>query len=257
MPGSSQEVLRINQLEYLTKLKEKRPDLLKEDCKGNLIAKPEYRDLILNGSSMSSLLKDDYSERMQIEDARWADEYRNVLEPDAATSGYNIAAYYNPLFYFGYLVGVDDLRKNKNLLTHPFIDSRGIGYKVFFQLRDFQNDLTARAFQLFAHALSQSGFRGDLKVQLQLGNARFKFNNVVVHAATRCDSFLAEQVGLRFFCRKLAATSRGVDVDLDPSGEEPALDWSEFLCSRNFADLPLDVRNYVNYRDHNHSPIGP
>jgi hypothetical protein len=249
MPASSQDVLRINQLEYLTKLKEKRPDLLKEDCKGNLIAKPEYRDLILNGSSMSSLLRDDYSQKMQIEDARWADEYRKVLErPNRTTAGYSIAAYYDPLVYFGYLVGIDKLRENKNLLTHPFIDNRGIGFKVFFQLRDFQNDLRAREFQLFAQALSQLGFRGDLKVQLQSGNARFKFNNIVVHSATRYDSFFAEQVGLKFFSRKLAAISRGVDVDLDPSGEKPALDWSEFLCSRNFADLPLDVKNYVNYR---------
>lgn len=245
MPPSSQNVARIDQIQYLAELKKARPNLIKEDCKSNLIAKPEFRQQILEGSSMAFLIKERYSPQMKADDLKWANEYRHEQKQ---TSGFRVAKYYDPSYYFGYLVGVNKPKEDKNLLTHPFIDDRGIGYKVFFQLKNFQKDLRASHFQLFAQALAKAGFRGDLKVQLNPGNARFKFNNIVVHSASKQDSVIAEQVGLSFFKGQLSAISRGVDVDIDPKGKLEALDWSEFLCTRDFTDLPLDVRDYVNYK---------
>jgi len=248
VPTASDGVPKISQPQYLENLKKQRPDLLEADCKANLIAKPEYRALILNGTSVSALMKDHYTQKMRLEDISWADEHRKMQVPTKVEVGYARAAYYDPSDYSGYIVGIEKPKEDKNLLTHPFIDNRGIGYKVFFQLMDVQVNLRAARFQEFAHELASSGFHGDLKVQLAPGNTRFKFNNIVIHSATIQDSFIAERTGLKFFTGQIAAIRRGVDVDIDPKGNEPALDWSEFLCSQDFSRLPRDVQDYINYR---------
>lgn len=248
IPVVPHDIEKINQPEYMAKLREQRPTLVKEACKANLIAKPEYRAEILNGSSMSLLIKEHYSKKMRRKDVNWADEYRRQGQAIQQMDGYQLADYYDPSDYAGFLVGKSKPKKDKNLLTHPFIDHRGIGYKVFFQIKDFQTNLRAHEFQSFAKALADAGFQGDLKVQLQPGNMRFKFNNIVVHSASKNDSFLAEKVGLKFFAGKLSGISRGVDVDIDPHGKLEALDWSEFLCTRNLSELPQDVKDYVNYK---------
>jgi hypothetical protein len=248
LPVSSSEVSKIDQPKYLEELKRQRPDLLKADCKANLIAKPEYRSLILTGSAISSLIKLNYSKQMQSDDLNWANEFRELQQSSSTNVGYTLAAYYDPADYVGFLVGNNKPIKNKNLLTHPFIDSRGFGFKVFFQFKSVVRDLRVNEFRAFAKALADENFSGDLKVQLSLGTARFKFNNIVVHAASKEDGLIAERVGLKVFSEKLAAISRGVDVDTDKGGKTPALDWSEFLCTIGFESLPKDVQDYVDYR---------
>jgi hypothetical protein len=240
---------KINQIEYLENLRLKRPELLRVDCKANLIAKFEFREPILNGGSISTLINKLYSKDQQKEDEVWASEYRKSAADLKAKvlEGYQVAHYYDPNDYAGYLVGAVKPDENKNLLTHPFIDKRGIGYKTYLEIKDFQKDLRPRSFQSFAQALARTGFKGDLKVQLAPGNARFKFNNIVVHCVSVADCLKAERTGEDFFGDKLAAIGRGVDVDIDPKGSEPAFDWSEYLCAKGTHGLPAEALSYVKY----------
>jgi hypothetical protein len=210
-----------------------------------------YRDPVLfRGQSAVSLLKQRYSAEQRTEDKRWSDEYRAAAQGWGATKEtpkLHLARYYDGNEYVGLYLAEGKPTENKNLLTHPFIDGRGIGFKVFLEFRDFQKDLRAGRFLRLAQELAQTGFRGDLKVQIAQGTARFKFNNIVVHAGSRDDAYLAEKVGVKFFAQALASIGRGVDVDVDRLGKNPALDWSDFLCMERFDQLPDDAKAFVQF----------
>jgi hypothetical protein len=130
------------------------------------------------------------------------------------------------------------------------MDARGIDYKLLFQLPDYSHDLTSAAFTAFSARLAQLGYHGDAKTPLYPGWARFQYNTLIVHAASRADAAIAEAVVKDIFGAKVTAYSRGADVK-DASTGGRALDWHDYLCSvhADLSNLPADVQAFIAFAE--------
>ena len=210
--------------------------------------KAEYRqDILQKKTSFATIKAKFYSQELQALDSKWADEHRKFIKTIKDTEVLHVSSYYDSDYFIGYFIGPVDL-KNKNLLANPYIDKNGVGHKVFFELKKPLEDLSPQKNYKFARALADKGFHGDFKIQVAAANIRYHFNNIVVHARSLKDALLVEKSGLEFWSGSLAATSRGVDVDLDVNGKTEAYDWSEFLCAHSVAKLPNYAKKFVEYK---------
>lgn len=234
------EVPKVDQISFANQLKVLRPDLFFTDCKNNLILKPRYRFQVLAGrNSWESLLNHEYSRELQHRDRSWADRHRSAVisAHQRSAEGVSLADY--PVERFvGYHVG------NGNLIKDGKGSEFRVTYKVYFELKSFEKALTPETYFNFSRALYAAGFSGDSKIQLAPGNARYHFNNIVVHANSRVDALTAERVGLGFFQGQLASRGRGLDVFIEKSR---SADWNTFLCLGDLSKLPVDAVRFTKY----------
>lgn len=85
---------------------------------------------------------------------------------------------------------------------------RGYTFKVFFEFKNPQKDLTPNRYREFSRKLSEAGFEGDSKIPVLPGWIRFAWNNIIIHAPTIGYAKIAEKVGLDFFSGELLLLSR-------------------------------------------------
>lgn len=246
--GAAAAPARVDQLAYVKLLRANRPDLWGSaaTCKDNLIVRPAYRERVLSGSlDFAALLRAEYSSAQQSADKAWADAHRAAMKENAPVlekKGSIVrAAGYNPEYFVGY-----KMRRVKEANVASL--EGGYQHKLYLEFDDPSAALTPQAYLAFSEALASAGYEGDSKVQLYPGTARFKFNNLVLHARTRADALTAERVALSFFAGKLAGHGRGLDVAVGP-GDDDWLDWSQYLCFGDLTRLPPDARRFLSYED--------
>lgn len=244
--------LQVDQIEYFQKLKSARPELITpETCKPNLILKPQYRERVLSSKeSAKTIIEAEYTPEKRAQDLKWADSHRAAMaqfmdlqKPQKGGTWIQVANY-KPSEYVGFYFS----RAKKTEARPVFADKQGIGFKLFFQPKDYLQDLKPSDALAFADALSAAGYQGDFKIPMTQEKIRFYFNNIVVHAKTKADALLAEKVGKKFFADRIATTGRGVDVDV-VRGKKDKIDWSQFLCKYEMSDIPQYALDYVLYKD--------
>lgn len=251
-------VSRIDQIAYFEQLQKLRPDLTSSDkCKDNLTLKPEYRASVLfNGNSYDQIFTHEYKVDEQQRDWLWAESLRSAAsqkrdEIDRSLivrgiaqdkiNGYEAwqlryalpfyVASYPPKSFIGYGIG------------NPGIyDTDGLKPKVFLHFRSAMSVLSSNVYEDFTKALAKAGFRGDSKIQLLAGHARFQFNNIVIHAADIQLAKIAEQTAIDFFGKDLAGVGRGFDVN-----NNGIKDWHQFLCAGGASSLPPYALDFVRF----------
>lgn len=264
---SAEVVPQVDQLAYAARLRRERPDLWlrrADHCKNELILKPIYRDQVLQrGADFETIAKREYTAEKQAADRRWADSHRLAAETqrieidaelkrqgldpadrkdskvrDAQARLPFFVKNYSPERYVGYGIGPAAFE------APPA--GEYVRYKVYLEFKSAVDDLSPEAYLAFMKELGKAGYQGDSKVQLWPGVARFKFNNIVLHARGKADAYIAERVGHRVFRGKLASTGRGLDVDTD---DEDGFDWSQFVCVGDVTRLPKEALEFVTYKD--------
>ena len=254
--AANSDLVKVDQVEYIQSLRKQRPDLMTpETCKPNLILKPEYRKQVLSSKeSAQTIIKEKYSEKEQAQDQEWADSHRKAMsqlaqpqKPPKGGTWLHWAKWYNPKEYIGFYLGTKKIDTKK---APSYADVKGIGYKVYFQPKSHLENLRPADALAFAKALAAAGYKGDFKIQMIPEKIRFYFNNIVMHAQTKADAFVAEKVGKDFFGDRAVTTGRGVDVDI-VRGKKDELDWSEFLCKYEISDIPQYALDFVKYKDEN------
>lgn len=241
-PSAAQPAVpRVDQAAYARELRAKRPDLWlrrADLCKDNLILKPVYRERVLSGKDdHESILAREYTAEKKELDRRWAERHRAwvaKIRREKPALPYEPKSFPEDL-HVGYKVGAAKARPDGFVF-----------YKVYLEFKDFEKDLSPEGYAGFMKALAEAGYQGGSKIQLRPGVARFKFNNVVLHANSMADARLAEKVGLAHFAGALASTGRGLDIDLD---EEGGLDWSQYLCIGDLTRLPRAALDFAAHKD--------
>ena len=227
---------RIDEVEWTRQVFSKQPALFDqpENAARVLMLKPQYRASYLGFPNLDDFLKQYYSVGQQSADAKWSVEQREMSARMRSSLPKNVqVAGYDPQYFVGYLDnGFHGIRET-------------IGYKVFFELKDATSELTPQVYLEFAEFLGNKGFVGDSKIPLTPGQARFNYNNVIVHAASLEHALYAEKLGVQFFGEKLSHTARGIDSYM---GAEPA-DWHHFLAGRkgSLDGLPPATVQYLTY----------
>jgi hypothetical protein len=108
--------------------------------------------------------------------------------------------------------------------------SRGYDWKLLFEIADYANALASDAYQRFSQALGSAGYTGDTKISMKPGWARFQYNTLIVHAHSRADAAIAEQVAASTFGAALVGYARGTDVD-------------------TATELPGDILAFIQFQD--------
>lgn len=253
----------MNLLEYRRDLLDSKGIAI-DRCPMNLRVRPSLRNIVLkDGHNYDWLLTDkNYLPSQRKIDQQWAialqdsmKEERSKIETQIAIAGSNqspwvsykdknldrLSGYrYYPGFYpienfASYQIGAPRM---------PWGQDRGFTFKVFFEFKSPQKDLTPDLYREFSKKLSVSDFEGDSKIPMLPGWIRFTWNNVIVHATSMASAKVAEKIGLELFANRLASYSRGVDVRDLLNPNEPT-DWPHFLCSGDPSKLPSDVSNFV------------
>ena len=155
---------------------------------------------------------------------------RNLLAPFGMYPGF-----YDPQFYSSYQIGPVQM---------PWYRPQGYVYKVFFEFKSPQTDLTPERYEEFSERLKKAGFEGDSKIPMMAGWARFLWNDLIVHAPNAQSATIAERVGLSYFGSLLSSYSRGVDVMTQATGDKP-MDWPDFLCAVGPDALPANIVGYL------------
>lgn len=114
-------------------------------------------------------------------------------------------------------------------------------YKVLAELHE-PTRLTADRTMALGQALADHGFRGDFKVPVGPGRARFQYNHIIVHAPTPEDAACAEAVIVDLLGQDVARVGRGADADVPTLGR---LSWHDWLLALQGAPLPADVDRFV------------
>jgi len=227
---------------WFEQLRQERPMLMTQHDGGiddpawqALVIRPRFRDPLIYGrATYATVLEREYTGNLEEADGRWAEDLRDAqlaLEPSDTLypSGYPIQQ------YVGFRTGP----------RGPWPHERGFTYKTFFEVDDILTTLTPERVVGFARELERVGFEGDFKIDLRRGQARFQYNNVIVHAPTMPMAECAESTGLRWFAGHLLHVAHGVDVKTGPDGP---LDWHHFLLTGKFHELPTDVQAFARHR---------
>jgi hypothetical protein len=226
----------VDELQWVRQVQTSRPSVF-DDVDGAsqvLSLKPQYRQGYFASASLDSFIKQHYTVSEQAADQRWSEEHRQMIARMSGNPQKNLqVAGYDSRFFAGYT-------------NNGFRGTRApVCYKVFFEFTDPISDLTPALYLKFAEYLSEQGFHGDSKVPLAPGQARFHYNNLIVHAANLQHALYAEELGIRFFGGKLARTGRGID---SYTNQEP-LDWHHFLAANkgSLNGLPPVTIQYLNF----------
>jgi tetratricopeptide (TPR) repeat protein len=237
--GGGSDVPRIDELAYWRQVKNAADP---QELHKGLMLKPQYRSEFLSGRSVSDIMQKYYSESDKAADERWIASHQSLERSFKNETNLNLAvAGYDIQQFVGYRSG-----------SGRFYDNDGICYKVFFDFRDAQKDLTPELYLQFAQALAKAGFVGDSKVAMTPGWVRFNYNDIIVHAGTPANAQLAERVGLSMFKAPLAHHARGVDVMQSHQGSSwsDPIDWHNFLSkSADLSRLSPVALKYVNFSD--------
>jgi hypothetical protein len=199
-----------------------------------LVVRPRYRERLASGAdTYETLVAREYTDADRASDASWTRALRvaqQAFVPTAtvAPAGYDLRA------YVGYRVGPPIPTP-----AGPVLD-----YKVFFEFDDFRASLSPERYAGFVARLDEVGFHGDSKIDLRPGRVRFQYNDLIVHAPSIRMAACAEATGRAYFEDEIAHVGRGVDVRV---GGRPT-DWHHFLLSGRYDDLPIEARDFVEYR---------
>jgi hypothetical protein len=211
-------------------------DSVRDPAYEALVIRTDYRDRILNHKpdTYDTFVQDLYTADLEREDSLWVKSLQEgqttfVNTPDIYVAGYSINA------FVGLRIG-----------SNPISDPLGLDYKIFLQMKDFLASLTWSRYVDFSKALSQRGFQGDSKIPLLPGQARYQYNNVIVHAPTVAMALCAEATAISFFGAEIDRMARGVDTGLLP-GETPT-DWHHALLKKQLNGLPTPVQDFLRYR---------
>jgi hypothetical protein len=253
----------MNLLEYrreLFQIKTKADDR----CAMNLRVRPSLRYLVLkDGHSYDWLVSDkNYSAIQKKNDQEWAAALQNLMRkqqfeieakigvtnssdsPWVFHSDKNLDRLSGYQFYPGFY-SLDKFASYQVGSSHMLWGKdRGFTFKVFFEFKNPQIDLTRNLYKEFSKKLSEAGFEGDSKIPVLPGWIRFTWNNVIVHAPSAAAAKIAEKIGLDFFGDRLASYSRGVDVR-DVLNPAEITDWPHFLCNQDPSTLPKDISDFV------------
>jgi hypothetical protein len=227
---------RIDQIKFFIALSNERPDLIRNDCKNNLIVKSQYRNRVLAGRlDFETLMRSHYSGAQRAADLAWADKFRvaAIKLRNETSLPFYVADY--PIDKFvGYHVG-----------HKTNYDAEGLGRKIYLEFASATETLSPNVYLKFTLALLRAGFNGDSKVQLAPGVARFQFNNIVIHAGSSTDAKIAERVATKFFKEKLVSIGRGLDIKIN----QRTFDWNNFLCAKVRVTLPPSANSYLSYAE--------
>lgn len=230
---------------WLADLQAHRPELMtqhegsiRDPAWQALVIRPQYRAELLatDTATYETLVAREYTAAQRVRDASWAQALRDaaatfVPTVDVSRAGYDIHA------YVGYRVGP------------PFgPDGDGLVYKVFFEFVDFERSLSPDRYAGFVSRLESAGFRGDSKIDLRPGQARFQYNNLIVHTSSIAMARCAEAVGLATFGDEVLHVARGIDAPVDGR----PTNWHQFLLTGRYDALSATVKDFVAYR----TPIG-
>lgn len=159
----------------------------------------------------------------------------SALGADAGLHSYYVSGY-GLCGFVGYKEGPDV----------DIYDANGLVWLVYFELADVEAQLTAALLQTYASELAAHGFQGDVKTLTDPRlpqQARYQYNDVIVHGHSEYDGELAEAVGLLLFGPHLTGVGRGLDVQNE--GE-----WSAYICTEkgNVSALPPAAVAYTKYQ---------
>jgi hypothetical protein len=262
--------LRIDELAYYDALAQRRPDLLTDTkllgtCYQALTLRPSLRARLLGGSETPHQIEVSLADPAEdAADSAWveAQERAELALCASAFGGGCSRLCANPSGCPACPPGgVPNPGPGDGGSPPPFVVSGyplcayagysegplgpGFDWKLLFELNDYRNTLSPERFQEFSRQLAMAGYQGDAKTPLFPGWARFQYNTLIVHARTRADAAVAEQVAFRFFGAEILGYGRGTDVSR-PSG---GVDWHDFLCQSgaDLSSLPADLQAFIHF----------
>ena len=255
--------LRVDQTNYLKALRERRPDLVKETCAQNLIAKSKYRERILKGENLDEIRDRELTPETKVKLEQWADQFRSLfkrmnrdydkkmraLEIDPADeTDERLEPARSALEFYP-----TDFPNDHFVAFHmgpagPFYDASGIAYKASFEFGDAVTDVSADRFLLFVRGLAGSGYKGTVRLIFRPSAARFHFNNIVAHGRTKEDVMIAERTAKALFGGRLVSLSRGLDVKVETESSRETYDWNRFLCEQDVSSLPQPALDFVQFK---------
>jgi hypothetical protein len=262
---SASSFYHVDQEGFLGELARDRPDLLgtKNAAYGALMVRPAYRAEILSTSmKLSDLVAHRYSDAQRASDAAWVTTQKDAelrlrrdVEEALAAAGVSPGDRTDPRYQ---AVMATFPVKPAAYPIDSFVgyypdeggsiwDERGLVWLIYFCFNDIDADVTPETFHAYVEALGRDGFHGDAKIPVLPGQTRFQYNNIIVHAHSRADALLAEQIGVDLFSSTLASIGRGLDVT-DRQGGQP---WSDYLFDAYAGDpttVPSDALDFVRYR---------
>ena len=272
-------VPKIDELDYFTQLKSRRPDLLEkdDDCYLALVLKPKYRPLVLDASaSYRTIVSTTYNDEERRSDVAWVTAHQEgellfcsqhpgapgcgaicahdcVACPNERASAFPTGALlpvhpagYPLCNFVGYAVGTG-LRGGARYDATGVVDA----WKVFLEFHDdFARTLTPSAYLEFSNRLAAAGYQGDSKIFSSPAapeRVRFQYNDVILHARSPADAKVAEKVAIQTFGAALAGYGRGVDV----GQQSTSVDWHHYLCAEkgDLGRLPAEALDFVHFRD--------
>jgi hypothetical protein len=235
-----------------------------ERCAMNLRIRPSLRSVVLKeGHNFDWLVSDrNYLKSQRTVDQEWVLKQQNSMmnertrietrlhilasgqSPWVSYQDTNLDRLNGYKFYPGFYPLAAFVSYQVGRPRMPWGKDRGFTFKVFFEFKNPQTDLTATLYREYSRKLSEAGFEGDSKIPVLPGWIRFTWNNIIVHATTLASAKTAESIGLNFFGKRLASYSRGVDVQSGLNSKE-IIDWPHYLCSEDPSTLPADVSDFV------------
>lgn len=279
--GSAPEAVgpaRINELDWVREVRERRPDLFEQDCFNTLTLSPWYRaELIEAGTSYRALESKYYTTEQRRVDEKWtaAQQQAEIAQCEGAghaggcarvcaspcdpcpgewprTSRGTGALLRQPFLASGYPLCKAVGYQVDSSGQRSLYDESGVveSWKVFFDFKpDFAEKFSPASYQEFTRKLASAGFDGDSKLVTTTsdpGRVRFSYNDVIVHARSPSDGVLAEEVGLAHFGEALVGYGRGLDVGRAPNASD-STDWHHFLCQGSLDSLPPEALRYVRF----------
>ena len=238
--------VRVDELEYLRQLQERRPGLMAQHSGGvddpawqALVIVPEYRAAILAQSyaTHDGVLAAEYSPEERKADQDWASQSQSFMRSMQASATLTPRVTDNVYVWFTMGPPGHDA------------DDAGFTYKSFFTFTDFLTALAPEAYRALSATMAERGFRGTSKIDLRPGATRFHYNQLIVYSSSPAMAACAESIVAGASGAQLAYVARGVDPPPSMTGGRP-MDWHHFLLTGRYADLPPAVRDYVEYRDH-------
>jgi hypothetical protein len=274
-------VPRVDQIAFYGELGSKRPDLLAYPpdggigpaslCYLSMMMRPSFRAQLLGGSTsvVPATIEVDTAAESEVDEAWIASQQADELAYCAANPGGgcdqicasppcsacpaapvgSASAPLAPYYVSGY--GLCDYVGYKTGPNVQIYDADGLVWLVYFTFRSLDTDLTPALVHAYGAALSCAGFQGDFKILTdpsRAQQARYQYNDMIVHAHSEHDAELAEAIGLRLFTSGgktlLAAMGRGLDVhNVQVGAYEQFLVWAEYLCAEH-GDLGIvDARS--------------
>jgi len=283
IPPVALSVPIIDEVAYMAKLRELRPDLVAnaEVCYRNLVLRPAFRSLVLeHRSNYGAIVKEKYDDGSRTADLAWMEGLQDaevafcrahpgtggcsrLCLPGAAGTqtscdacpktglGSGAPSPSRPdVWPSGYGLCTFVGWAEGNGTGAPLYDATGVivDWKVLIELRDYPATFNAQAFAAFTQRLADAGFRGDVKTPTDPSRPdqiRFQYNNVIIHGWSPKDAAIAERIADDFFARSILGRARGVDVR--PDGASAPLDWHHFLCTHEVSSLSREASSYLRF----------